>query len=41
MLISSHENDQMPRELALTKIWRVLTITTSRSMIVYQAKEIP
>jgi hypothetical protein len=37
-----HENDLMPRELALTKIWRGTTITL-REVWTYirQAKEIP
>ncbi len=33
-----HENDLMPRELALTKIWRDDNYFTSRSMDVYIAK---
>lgn len=33
-----HENDVMPRELALTKIWRDDNYFTSRSMDVYIAK---
>ncbi len=37
-LLSLHENDLMPRELALTKIWRDDNYFTSRSMDVYIAK---
>jgi DNA-binding response OmpR family regulator len=33
-----HKNDLMPRELALTKIWRDDNYFTSRSMDVYIAK---
>ena len=33
-----HENDLMPREMALTKIWRDDNYFTSRSMDVYIAK---
>ena len=33
-----YENDLMPRELALTKIWREDNYFTSRSMDVYIAK---
>ena len=37
-LLSIHKNDLMPRELALTKIWRDDNYFTSRSMDVYIAK---
>lgn len=37
-LLALHENDLMPRELALTKIWRDDSYFTSRSMDVYIAK---
>ena len=37
-LLILHENDVMPRELALTKIWRDDNYFTSRSMDVYIAK---
>ncbi len=37
-LLSLHKNDLMPRELALTKIWRDDNYFTSRSMDVYIAK---
>lgn len=37
-LLTVHENDLMPRELALTKIWRDDNYFTSRSMDVYIAK---
>jgi DNA-binding response OmpR family regulator len=37
-LLAVHENDLMPRELALTKIWRDDNYFTSRSMDVYIAK---
>ncbi len=37
-LLALHENDLMPRELALTKIWRDDNYFTSRSMEVYIAK---
>ncbi len=37
-LLSLHLNDLMPRELALTKIWRDDNYFTSRSMDVYIAK---
>jgi len=37
-LLVLHENDLMPRELALTKIWRDDNYFTSRSMDVYIAK---
>lgn len=37
-LLAIHENDLMPRELALTKIWRDDNYFTSRSMDVYIAK---
>lgn len=37
-LLALHENDLMPRELALTKIWRDDNYFTSRSMDVYIAK---
>jgi DNA-binding response OmpR family regulator len=33
-----HKNDLMPRELALTRIWRDDNYFTSRSMDVYIAK---
>jgi two-component system, OmpR family, response regulator len=37
-LLAMYENDLMPRELALTKIWRDDNYFTSRSMDVYIAK---
>jgi two-component system OmpR family response regulator len=37
-LLALHKNDLMPRELALTKIWRDDNYFTSRSMDVYIAK---
>lgn len=37
-MLVMHENDLMPRELALTKIWRDDNYFTSRSMDVYIAK---
>lgn len=37
-LLALYENDLMPRELALTKIWRDDNYFTSRSMDVYIAK---
>jgi len=37
-MLTLHENDLMPRELALTKIWRDDNYFTSRSMDVYIAK---
>ncbi|MDP6922696.1 MAG: response regulator transcription factor [Lutibacter sp.] len=37
-LLANHKNDLMPRELALTKIWRDDNYFTSRSMDVYIAK---
>lgn len=37
-LLCLHKNDLMPRELALTKIWRDDNYFTSRSMDVYIAK---
>ena len=37
-MLALHENDLMPRELALTKIWRDDNYFTSRSMDVYIAK---
>jgi len=37
-LLTIHKNDLMPRELALTKIWRDDNYFTSRSMDVYIAK---
>ena len=37
-LLALHQNDLMPRELALKKIWRDDTYFTSRSMDVYIAK---
>ncbi len=37
-LMALHKNDLMPRELALTKIWRDDNYFTSRSMDVYIAK---
>ncbi|MFN8325214.1 response regulator transcription factor [Flavobacterium sp.] len=37
-MMALHENDLMPRELALTKIWREDNYFTSRSMDVYIAK---
>ena len=37
-LLVLHKNDLMPRELALTKIWRDDNYFTSRSMDVYIAK---
>jgi len=37
-MMAVHENDLMPRELALTKIWREDNYFTSRSMDVYIAK---
>ncbi len=37
-LLTMHKNDLMPRELALTKIWRDDNYFTSRSMDVYIAK---
>jgi DNA-binding response OmpR family regulator len=37
-LLVLYENDLMPRELALTKIWRDDNYFTSRSMDVYIAK---
>lgn len=37
-LMATHKNDLMPRELALTKIWRDDNYFTSRSMDVYIAK---
>ncbi len=37
-LLAIHKNDLMPRELALTKIWREDNYFTSRSMDVYIAK---
>jgi DNA-binding response OmpR family regulator len=37
-MLSIHKNDLMPRELALTKIWRDDNYFTSRSMDVYIAK---
>ena len=37
-LLSIYKNDLMPRELALTKIWRDDNYFTSRSMDVYIAK---
>ena len=37
-LLAIYENDLMPRELALTKIWRDDNYFTSRSMDVYIAK---
>jgi DNA-binding response OmpR family regulator len=37
-MLAQHKNDLMPRELALTKIWRDDNYFTSRSMDVYIAK---
>ncbi len=37
-MLITHKNDLMPRELALTKIWRDDNYFTSRSMDVYIAK---
>ena len=37
-MMATYENDLMPRELALTKIWREDNYFTSRSMDVYIAK---
>ena len=37
-MMALYENDLMPRELALTKIWREDNYFTSRSMDVYIAK---
>lgn len=37
-MLALHENDLMPREMALTKIWRDDNYFTSRSMDVYIAK---
>ncbi|RXP52332.1 DNA-binding response regulator [Lutibacter sp. HS1-25] len=37
-LLAVHKNDLMPREMALTKIWRDDNYFTSRSMDVYIAK---
>src|SRR5690606_29614576 len=37
-MLAVYENDLMPRELALTKIWRDDNYFTSRSMDVYIAK---
>lgn len=37
-MLAIHKNDLMPRELALTKIWRDDNYFTSRSMDVYIAK---
>lgn len=37
-MLASYKNDLMPRELALTKIWRDDNYFTSRSMDVYIAK---
>jgi len=37
-MLATHKNDLMPRELALTKIWRDDNYFTSRSMDVYIAK---
>lgn len=37
-MLANHKNDLMPRELALTKIWRDDNYFTSRSMDVYIAK---
>jgi DNA-binding response OmpR family regulator len=37
-MLALHVNDLMPRELALTKIWRDDNYFTSRSMDVYIAK---
>jgi DNA-binding response OmpR family regulator len=37
-MLALYENDLMPRELALTKIWRDDNYFTSRSMDVYIAK---
>jgi DNA-binding response OmpR family regulator len=37
-MMANYENDLMPRELALTKIWREDNYFTSRSMDVYIAK---
>jgi DNA-binding response OmpR family regulator len=37
-MMAQYENDLMPRELALTKIWREDNYFTSRSMDVYIAK---
>ena len=37
-MLAIHVNDLMPRELALTKIWRDDNYFTSRSMDVYIAK---
>lgn len=37
-LLALHVNDLMPREIALTKIWRDDNYFTSRSMDVYIAK---
>lgn len=37
-LLALHENDLMPRELALSKIWKDENYFTSRSMDVYIAK---
>ena len=37
-MLMQHKNDLMPRELALTKIWRDDNYFTSRSMDVYIAK---
>src|SRR5690554_4610593 len=37
-LLALHKNDLMPRELALTKIWRDDNYSTTRSMDVYIAK---
>ena len=37
-MMAVYENDLMPRELALTKIWREDNYFTSRSMDVYIAK---
>jgi len=37
-MLALYQNDLMPRELALTKIWRDDNYFTSRSMDVYIAK---
>jgi two-component system OmpR family response regulator len=37
-MLAVHENDLMPRELALTKIWRDDNYFTSRSMDVLHRK---
>ena len=37
-MLAAHKNDLMPRELALTKIWRDDNYFTSRSMDVYVTK---